>query len=161
MGKSHAPRAQSHPQNSTPNRPKPSQTTQRLLILIRGNRQIPGLAAGAVGHSLLYSRRQRILSTSGPICRYHRLSSAPYTQALYVARVTRGARAASYRKQEAAQTPRTIRAKIKIRFPRCGGGGVLFNGLWSRAKSKPQKTAKRKNQLNELMIFVSKLEPRG
>ena len=27
------------------------------LILFRGNRQIPGLATGAVGHSLFYSRR--------------------------------------------------------------------------------------------------------
>jgi len=28
-----------------------------FLILFRGNRQIPGLATGAVGHSLFYSRR--------------------------------------------------------------------------------------------------------
>ena len=28
-----------------------------FLILFSGNRQIPGLATGAVGHSLLYSRR--------------------------------------------------------------------------------------------------------
>ena len=28
-----------------------------ILILFSGNRQIPGLATGAVGHSLLYSRR--------------------------------------------------------------------------------------------------------
>ena len=28
-----------------------------FLILLRGNRQIPGLATGAVGHSLFYSRR--------------------------------------------------------------------------------------------------------
>jgi hypothetical protein len=28
-----------------------------ILILFRGNRQIPGLATGAVGHSLFYSRR--------------------------------------------------------------------------------------------------------
>ena len=27
------------------------------LILFSGNRQIPGLATGAVGHSLFYSRR--------------------------------------------------------------------------------------------------------
>ena len=34
------------------------------IFLFRGNRQIPGLAAGAVGHSLFYSRRYRIFSTS-------------------------------------------------------------------------------------------------
>jgi len=28
-----------------------------FFILFRGNRQIPGLATGAVGHSLFYSRR--------------------------------------------------------------------------------------------------------
>ena len=28
-----------------------------FLILFSGNRQIPGLATGAVGHSLFYSRR--------------------------------------------------------------------------------------------------------
>ena len=28
-----------------------------ILILFSGNRQIPGLATGAVGHSLFYSRR--------------------------------------------------------------------------------------------------------
>ena len=28
-----------------------------FLILLSGNRQIPGLATGAVGHSLFYSRR--------------------------------------------------------------------------------------------------------
>ena len=43
-----------------------------ILILLSRNRQIPGLATGAVGHSLFYSRRKWILSTSGPICRYHR-----------------------------------------------------------------------------------------
>jgi hypothetical protein len=31
--------------------------SKKILILFSGNRQIPGLATGAVGHSLFYSRR--------------------------------------------------------------------------------------------------------